>query len=168
MHVRAAAEVPVANVDEAERLEVRDPGLALRVALRRGEPEEELGALGDQVGALDAGRGGKLLWRPRPAGDPATLKALADARQVKETVRVGEERTGGVGDVLPLVASEQERDVVGLEDGRVRVARKPLRVLKRRHGAVGAGGCAPSAPSSTRCASRRSRRASMASRPVTT
>ena len=45
--------------------------------------------------------------------------------------------------MLPLVAPEQERDVVGLEDRRVRVAREALRVLERRHRPVGTGGCAP-------------------------
>ena len=78
--------------------------------------------------------------RPGPAGEPAALEALADARQVEEAVRVREERLRRVGHVLALVAPEQDRDVVGLENRRVRVAREALSVLECRHRSVGARG----------------------------
>ncbi len=80
---------------------------------------------------------------PGPPENPPPLKTLADARQLEQAVCVREQRAGRVGDVLPLVAPEKERDVVGLEDRRVRVAREALRVLERRHRPLGAGGCAP-------------------------
>src|SRR5205807_149479 len=51
VHVRALPEVAAAQVDVAERLEVRDLPRPQVLRLRRGEAKEELGGLRDQVGA---------------------------------------------------------------------------------------------------------------------
>src|SRR5919109_3034056 len=109
MHVRPMTEVAGAHVDEAERLEVRDPRLPLCVPLRRREPQEELRAVGDQLGALDACGERHLLRQATAAREPAALKALADARDAEEPVRRGEELLRTVGDVFAMVTSEQDR-----------------------------------------------------------
>src|SRR5918994_7041030 len=127
-----AAEVPVTNVDQAERLEVGDRGLALGVGLRRGEAEEELGGLGDQVRPGHAGRRRHRLRQAPCTAEAAALEALADARQLEEVAGLVEERLRAVGDMLAPVAADEDCEVICLEDGVPGIARKPRRVEQGR------------------------------------
>ena len=114
VHVRAVAEVvAVAEVDVAERLEVRDRARAHPGLLRRGEAEEELGGLGDQVGAGHA-RGHRHLLRQRrlpskpPPAKPRRIDVNVKSFESPEPLR-------RVLDVRAHVGAEQDRDVVLLE-----------------------------------------------------
>ena len=93
VHVRAVREVAVAaHGGEPERLEVRDPLAARLLRLRRGEAEEELGAVRDQVGARDARGHRHLLRQALPAREAAADEAAPDARDAERPARVAEER----------------------------------------------------------------------------
>ena len=82
VHVRAVTEVvAVAQVDVAERLEVRDRPRPHAGLLGRREPEEELGGVGDQVGARDLRRLRELLRQRASAVEAAACEAAADRRR---------------------------------------------------------------------------------------
>ncbi len=127
MHVGAAAEVAVRDEREPERLEVRDVLGAEVGDERRGEAHEELGGLGNQVGAADPGRDRHLLRQADTAVEAAAGEALADARHPEQSGAV-EEGALGVGDVVELVAAQEHRDVVLLEDRVCRIAGEADRV----------------------------------------
>ena len=98
--------------------------------LGRGEPEEELRPVRDQLGARDAGRQRDPLRQAcLPVESPAR-EPLADAGHPEERLRLVEQPRGGVRDVRLRVAAEQHGDVVVLEDRPVGVAREPLRILE--------------------------------------
>src|SRR3954466_3430790 len=61
VHVRAALEVARPHIDVAERLEVDDLARAEPLRLRRRESEEQLRAVGYELGAGNAGRQSHLL-----------------------------------------------------------------------------------------------------------
>ena len=122
--------VAAAEVDVAERLEVRDRARPHPCALRRGEAEEELGRLRDQVGARDL-RGLRHLLRQRTAAvEAAAREAAADRREV-EQLRVAQ-TLSRVVDVRAHVGADEDRDVVRLELGVERVAREALGVEEHR------------------------------------
>ena len=122
VHVGAAAEVRTRpELGVPERLEVCDAARAERVLLRRGEAEEELRAVGDQLGASNP-RCGR-----HPLGQPAADEAVADARDL-EDAQVLEQRLRAVVHVRGDVATEQDGDVVLLQDRLFGIAREPDRV----------------------------------------
>jgi hypothetical protein len=126
MHVRAVAEVPARpEIDVAERLEVGDPVRAEPVLLRRGEAEEELGAVRDEVGA------GHVRGEGHPLREPAAGESLADTCH-PEDVQVVEERGRARDDVCPLVGAQEDGDIVVLEDRLRRIAREADRVEQSR------------------------------------
>ena len=140
VHVRAVDEVvAAAEIDVAERLEVRDLARPHAGALRRGEAEKELRRVGDQVGAGHLRRYGHLL-RQRPAAVEASAgEATADRRELEQ---LGVAQTlRRVVDVRAHVGADQEGDVVRLELRVERVALEPLGVeqhrLARRGGPAG-------------------------------
>ena len=115
VHVRPAAEIGArAEVDEPERLEVHDPRRPERVPLGRREPEEELGAVRDQLRPRHSGRGRHLLRKTRAPVELAR-EALADARDRKHALHAVEDLGRRLLDVLLVVGPEEERDVVVLE-----------------------------------------------------
>ncbi len=76
--------VAAAEVDVAQRLEVRDLPRSHARALRRGEAEKELGGIGNQRGAGDA-RGDREALRQRLlAVEAAADEAAADRRELEE------------------------------------------------------------------------------------
>jgi len=97
----------------------------------RWEAEEELRAVRDQVGSLDACRCRHRLGQARSAREAAALEPLPDARQLEQAVRRREEALRAVGDMFAMVAAQQKGDVVLLEDRRLRVAREPRGVEQR-------------------------------------
>ena len=133
--MRAVREVAVgAEVDVAERLEVRDLRRAEPRLLRRREAEEELRTVGDEVGALDRAAASAICFgRPDAAVEAAAREALADARHAEQAVQIVEERRRSRGDVVEDVAAQQHGDVVLLEQRRLRVAREADRVLEHAH-----------------------------------
>ena len=121
--MRAAVEVAAAQVDVAERLVVRDQPRAESRLLRRGEAEEELRRVRDEIGARNTGGHRHLLRQALLAVEAAARKAAADARR-REDAEVVEDRLARGVDVLAAVAAQQHGDVVALEERRVRVARE--------------------------------------------
>ncbi len=88
MQVRSVGEVAARpEVGVAERLEVRDLRRAEARLLGRRESEEELRAVGDQLGTLDACGERHLLRQPGPALQAAPDEALADARHAEQVAR---------------------------------------------------------------------------------
>ena len=81
VHVRPVQEVAARpEIHVAERFEVRDPARPERGLLGRGEPEEELRIVRDQVCALDTGRLCHALRQTRPGAKVAPDETTADAR----------------------------------------------------------------------------------------
>ena len=137
VHVRAAVEVRARpEVDEPERLEVDDSPRAERVPLRRREAEEELRAVGNEVGARDS-RGRRHLFRQPLAPVHLAGEALADARHGERAFHSVGDLGRGRPDVLLVVAAEEERDVVLLEQRVVGIAREADRVEQRSLAAPG-------------------------------
>ena len=129
--MRAVREVVgAAQVDEAERLEVRDLARPETGTLRRGEAEEELGRVRDQVGAGNACVHRHLFRKRHPAFEPAAREATAQARDLQQ--RRLAQPLDGVVDVCTQVAAKQDRKVVRLEHGVIRVAREARRVEEHR------------------------------------
>ena len=94
VHVRAVAEVvAAAEVDVAERLEVRDRAGSHPGLLRRGEAEEELGRVRDQVGARDtaprAPSASAASWLPSkpPPAKPRRIVVNVNSFVVAEPLR---------------------------------------------------------------------------------
>src|SRR5207248_6959029 len=116
--------VAAAEVDVAERLEVRDRTRPHAGLLRRGEAEEELRRVGDQICARDLRRLGKL-FRERALAVEAAAGEAAPDRRHREQLRPAEPRDGIV-DVPALVRAEEDRDVVPFEARVGWVARKAL------------------------------------------
>src|SRR5439155_16867840 len=84
MHVRSLPEVAVSPaVRQAECLQVGDARWAQPRLLRGRKAEEELGAIGDQVGAGHTGRDRHALREALPAREAAAREALADARRLE-------------------------------------------------------------------------------------
>ena len=132
VHVRAVAEVvAAAQVDVAERLEVRDLPRPHAGLLRRGEAEEELGRLRDQVGARELrGHAPSASAATAPPSKPPPAKPRRIDVNVEE-LRVAEALLRVV-DVRAHVGAEQDRDVVLLEPRVGRVAGKAARVDQHR------------------------------------
>ena len=125
VHVRPADEVAIRDLDEPEGLQVRDSSRAEVVRQRRGEAEEELGLLRDQLGARHAG-GECHLARETAAREP-----LAYGRALEHS-RIAEEGALGVGDVVEVVAAEEHDHVVLLEERVLGIAREADGVEQRR------------------------------------
>ena len=100
----AAVEVAVAQVDEPERLVVRDQRRPEPRLLRRGEAEEELGGVRDEVGAGDAGRHRHPLRQALLAPEPSAREAAPDARRT-EDAEVVEDRLARFVDAGAIVAA---------------------------------------------------------------
>ena len=115
--VREVAVGPEVGV--AERLEVRDLRRAEARLLRRREAEEQLRAVGDEVGTRRAAPPAPSASAgPMPPSNPPPDEALPDARHSEQAAQVVEERRRSVGDVVEDVAAEQHGDVVLLEQRR--------------------------------------------------
>ena len=129
--MRALAEVvAAAEVDVTERLEVRNrPGTETGL-LRRGEPEEELGRLRNQVGARDLRSDCHLLRQRTAAVEPAAGETATDRGQ-REELRVADPLRRVV-DVRARVGAQQDRHLVRLEPRVERVALEALRVEQYR------------------------------------
>ena len=127
--MRAALEVSALRVRVSERLEVRDPRRAEAGFLRRGEAEEQLGGVWDEVGARNAGRERHSLRQAHAALEPAAREADPHARGLEKVE--GEQSLGSVRDRVLVVAPQQEGDVVRLEDDVARVAGKADRMGQR-------------------------------------
>src|SRR5581483_2752064 len=85
VHVRAVDEVvAAAEVDVAERLEVRDLARPHPRLLRRGEAEEELGGVRDQVRAGNLRRERHLLRQRRLPIEADAGEATEDARELEQ------------------------------------------------------------------------------------
>src|SRR3954468_18857056 len=105
VHVRAAVEVPGPQVDVAERLEVDDLPRAEPLRLRRREAEEQLGAVGYELGPGNAGGQSHLLRQTGAAVEPAAREALADRRHV-EQLQLLEDRLRSIRNVLEVIAAK--------------------------------------------------------------
>ena len=125
VHVRPADEVAVGDLDEAEGLEVRNASRTEVVCEGRGEAEEELRVLGNQLRGRDSGRQCHLARQPAPREPLANRRALQDPR-------VAEQDLLGVRDVVEAVAAQQHDRIVILEHCVVRVARKANCIEQRR------------------------------------
>ena len=131
MHVRPVREVAaVREVGVAERLDVRDARRSEPGLLRRGEAEEELGPVRNEIGAVDPRRPRHLLRQARPAVEAAPDEPLADARHLEQPTEFVEHRLRTGPDVRERVAAEEDRHVVRLELRRGRVGREPDGVLE--------------------------------------
>jgi hypothetical protein len=73
------------------------------------------------------------------AGEAAPREALANARHPEEAHRVGEQGVRRGADVVQRVATEQDGDVVVLEQGARRIAREALCVDEGANLAPGRG-----------------------------
>ena len=95
---------PRTEVDEAERLEVRDPARTECGLLSGGEPEKELRVVRNQVRRLDAGRLRHSLRQAPPGAKVAADETTANARRL-EDLRPAEQRSLSVLDVRSDVAA---------------------------------------------------------------
>ena len=114
-----------------DRLVVRDPAGAHGVLLARGEAEEELRRVGDQLRARDAGGHRHLLRQALLPLEAAADEAAPDAGRGEESAEVVEERLRPGPDVLGVVAAEEDGDLVLLEDELLGIAREADRVDQR-------------------------------------
>ena len=131
MHVRSLPEVvAAAEVDVAQRLEVRDRTRPHAGALCRREAEEQLGRVGDQVGARDLRGLRHLLRQGLAAFEAATREAAANRRHVEE-LRVAN-ALRRILDVVTRVGAQEEDDVVLLEPRVAGIAREALGVDQHR------------------------------------
>ena len=126
VHRRAPTEIPVRPLIGRARqgLEVRDQIRPEGASLRRGEAEEELSVVGDQMGGRDACSEGKLLGQAASSGLAPTHEPLADARDREYAVHGVEHGARADGDVLERVAAEEHTHVVLLEARRHGIARE--------------------------------------------
>lgn len=104
--------------------------------LGRGESEKELGAIRDQLGALDSRSSCHGLRQPGAAVEAPALEALADTRQLQHPGRRLEEAARPIGDVCPVIAPKEKDNVVVLENGVTGVAREAGCTEEGRCGAI--------------------------------
>ena len=110
VHRRAVPEVAVRPLvgQAGQRLGVGDPLRPERLLLRRGEAEEELGAVRHLACARDPGPHRHLLRQARRRAPATADEALADARDLEQSAELLEELGRRRRDVRQRVATEEQ------------------------------------------------------------